>query len=117
MLKCNVKGVSNGFPLKIEVEKKEIQETDFNAEFIKNFIPKLEWGALVEAAKAFGEPDTDLPEEYNEAMAEDEEFLKKLHKVLLEIHLVDGNLVCPESGRKFPVKDGIPNMLLNEDEV
>ena len=25
--------------------------------------------------------------------------------------------VCPETGRKFPVADGIPNMLLNEDEV
>ena len=52
MLKCNVKGVTNGFPLKIEVEKSEVQETDFNADFVKNFIPKLEWGALVEAAKA-----------------------------------------------------------------
>ena len=71
MLKCNVKGVTNGFPLKIEVEKSEVQETDFNAHFVKNFIPKLEWGALVEAAKVFGEPETDLPEEYSEEMAED----------------------------------------------
>ena len=33
---------------------------------------------------------------------------------------VTGNFflqVCPETGRKFPVADGIPNMLLNEDEV
>ena len=27
-----------------------------------------------------------------------------------------GDLVCPETGRRFPVSDGIPNMLLNEDE-
>jgi len=26
-------------------------------------------------------------------------------------------LICPESGRKFPISKGIPNMLLNEDEV
>jgi hypothetical protein len=26
-------------------------------------------------------------------------------------------LVCPETGRKFPVNKGIPNMLLHEDEV
>lgn len=34
-----------------------------------------------------------------------------------QIEIVDGNLVCPESGRKFPIKNGIANMLLNEDEV
>ena len=44
-------------------------------------------------------------------------FLKKAHHVLLEIEVINGDLVCPETGRKFPVSDGIPNMLLNEDEV
>jgi multifunctional methyltransferase subunit TRM112 len=33
------------------------------------------------------------------------------------VEVVEGCLVCPESGREFPIKDGIPNMLLNEDEV
>ena len=47
----------------------------------------------------------------------DTEFLKKAHHVLLEIEVINGDLVCPESGRKFPLNDGIPNMLLNEDEV
>ena len=37
--------------------------------------------------------------------------------MLLEIEVINGDLVCPETGRKFPVSDGIPNMLLNEDEV
>lgn len=47
----------------------------------------------------------------------DEEMLKELHYLLLEFHLQDGFLVCPTSGRKFIVKDGIPNMILHEDEV
>ena len=34
-----------------------------------------------------------------------------------QIEVVEGNLVCPESGRKFPIQNGIPNMLLREDEV
>ena len=54
-----------------------------------------------------------LPDNY----ADDETFLRHLHHVLLEVELIEGNLVCPESGRKFPVSNGIPNMLLNEDEV
>ncbi|CAB0005728.1 unnamed protein product [Nesidiocoris tenuis] len=33
------------------------------------------------------------------------------------IEVVEGDLICPETGRKFPITSGIPNMLLNEDEV
>lgn len=28
---------------------------------------------------------------------------------------MEGELVCPETGRKFPVRQGVPNMLLHED--
>ena len=28
---------------------------------------------------------------------------------------MEGELECPESGRRFPVSEGIPNMLLTED--
>lgn len=33
----------------------------------------------------------------------------------MEVHLLEGELVCPETGRKFPVRQGVPNMLLHED--
>jgi len=46
-----------------------------------------------------------------------QELLEKLHHSLFEIHVVKGALVCPETGRKFPIDDGIPNMLLHEDEI
>lgn len=46
---------------------------------------------------------------------EDEEVLRKVHHALMEVHLVEGELVCPETGRKFPVRQGVPNMLLHED--
>lgn len=35
----------------------------------------------------------------------------------LQVSLQDGALICPETGRRFPVVSGIPNMLLAEDEV
>ena len=35
----------------------------------------------------------------------------------IQIEVMNGDLICPETGRKFPVTDGIPNMLANEDEV
>ncbi|KAE8077585.1 hypothetical protein FH972_016137 [Carpinus fangiana] len=39
------------------------------------------------------------------------------HHALLELHLEKGALVCPETARRFPVNQGIPNMLLLEDEI
>ena len=52
-----------------------------------------------------------------ESILEDTDLLREFHHLLFEIHVLEGHLVCPESGRKFPIKDGIPNMLLHEDEV
>lgn len=57
-----------------------------------------------------------LPVEASAASLEDEDFLRTLHHVLLEVVVEEGALVCPETGRRFPVVKCIPNMLLNEDE-
>ncbi len=43
--------------------------------------------------------------------------IANLYRVLFDIYLVEGYLVCPDTGRKFPVKDCIPNMILHEDEI
>ena len=58
-----------------------------------------------------------LPETMSDEMQKDEEFLKKLHTVLFEYEVEEGELVCPQTGRKFPISKGIPNMLLQETEV
>ena len=52
-----------------------------------------------------------LPAAVPANFGEDEGFLKALHHVLLEVEIVDGQLICPETGKRFPVKDGIPSML------
>lgn len=41
----------------------------------------------------------------------------QLHRVLVCLDVVIGSLECPETGRIFPIRDGIPNLLVNEDEV
>ncbi|KAJ7536903.1 hypothetical protein O6H91_12G087700 [Diphasiastrum complanatum] len=115
MLSCNRKGVSNGFPLGIEASKLEVKEVDFNSDFLRHIYPKIEWKAFVDAAKSLGL--NDLPEHVDDSMLEDDDFLHSFHHALLEVHLEEGALICPETGRRFPVNRGIPNMLLNEDEV
>ena len=52
-----------------------------------------------------------LPPEVPERFAQNEAFLKALHHVLLEVEIIEGQLICPETGKKFPIKEGIPSML------
>lgn len=115
MLSSNIKGVTNGFPLRIEAEKVVEKEVELNIDFLKNMFVKIEWKALVEASRTLGYAE--LPDNAEPTMLDSDEFLNRFHHALLELHLEEGALVCPETGRKFPVNKGIPNMLLHEDEV
>ncbi|XP_071504386.1 multifunctional methyltransferase subunit TRM112-like protein [Diadema setosum] len=116
MLTSHVKGVKNGYPLKIEAESTRTLEVEFNPDFVARMIPRIEWAVLYDAVSSLNMTGS-LPAQPVENYESDEEFLKEAHRAMLEIEIVEGNLVCPESGRKFPIKNGIPNMLLNEDEV
>lgn len=111
-----IKGVTKGFPLGIQARKVEVKEVDFNPEFVARMIPRIEWPALKKATTEVGHAE-DLPDEVVPNYEENVDFLKKAHHALMEIEVIEGDLICPETGRKFPVSNGIPNMLLNEDEV
>ncbi|XP_030475358.1 multifunctional methyltransferase subunit TRM112 homolog A-like [Syzygium oleosum] len=115
MLSSNIKGVTNGFPLGIVVEKVIEKPVEMNPDFLKNMFTKIEWKALVDASRSMGYAD--LPDQADSSMLDSVDFLQRFHHALLELHLEEGTLVCPETGRKFPVNKGIPNMLLHEDEV
>lgn len=117
MLTSNIiKGVTKGFPLGINATKVEVNDVDFNPDFITHVLPKLDFPALKQAATQVGFGD-DLPESLPDSAELDETLQKSLHKALLQVEVIEGELVCPETGRKFPIHNGIPNMLLNEDEV
>lgn len=94
--------------------------TDTNAqkqreiEFAKHVLPILNWSTLIQGAKALGLDS--LPLEITTDLANDEGFLQALYHVLMNVHLVRGMLKCSETGREFPVTDGIVNMMLEEDE-
>ncbi|XP_054733397.1 multifunctional methyltransferase subunit TRM112-like protein [Anastrepha obliqua] len=110
-----IKGVKDGYPLKLTIVKKDIVESEFNPTFIGRLLPRLDWLGIRLAAEIL--EISDIPPKQPANIAEDEELLKKLHHLLLEIDVLEGQLECPETGRVFPITDGIPNMLLNEDEV
>ena len=87
------------------------------SELVLNLLRKIHFGALKRAMKDLAIDTLDDVEEVTEVLKADDTFLRKIHHALFEVHVLDAFLVCPQSGRKFPIKDGIPNMLLHEDEV
>lgn len=76
MLKCNVRGVENGYPLKIEAEKIEVVEVEFDADMVRSTLSKIQWSALKSAATDLSLPHADT-NEITEDHLSDEEFLRQ----------------------------------------
>ncbi|EIN04510.1 Trm112p-domain-containing protein [Punctularia strigosozonata HHB-11173 SS5] len=115
LLACHVKGcTTNNFPLVFQdVSDVVVREADYNPDFLRGFLPRVEWQALVGAARQLN--DASLPEAPPDQL--DDDFLKKVHHVLLEIHVEEGAMVCPNCKHVYPISNGIPNMLLAEHEI
>lgn len=117
-LACNIRGVKNGYPLEIEATNVEIRDTDFDPDFIRKIMGRVDYDVLRKAVKQVG-VDIQLPArmDLDRLNNDDDEILQQLHHTLLEVHVEEGNFICPESGRRFPISKGIANMLLHADEV
>jgi len=130
-LQSNVKGTTEGYPLKIEATNLIIDESTMDSVLVSKVLNKLNYPVLVAAiADVRNTPSTqlsistilseapDIPSEPpKEGDTVDESTLKVFHFFLFDVHVLEGILHCPDTGRKFPIKDGIPNMILHEDEV
>ena len=101
MLKCNVKGIDNGYPLIIESNNTEIVTYEYNSELIKKIILKINFNALQSAANnlQITSEFTNISEVSDELLS-NESFLKYVNHLLFELHVLEGFLVCPVSGRK-----------------
>jgi len=91
---------------------------------ITRILPKVNYGALLQACEELqpqgqlqGINLPKLPAELPEGGALSDALQADLHRVLFDVHVQEGFLVCPDTGREFPVKEGIPNMILHEDEL
>ena len=103
-----IKEVKSGYPLKLCVEQMEIVATDFNKDLVVTTMKKIDYPVLQEAALACGLalPDPVANDDYSDDQ------LKVIHNALFNTEVITGSLVCPETGIKFPISDGIPNMLV-----
>ncbi|VVC39416.1 Hypothetical protein CINCED_3A011397 [Cinara cedri] len=87
----SLKNVKVGYPLRIVAKDVKISEKEFNMEFVTKMIPKLDWKVLVEAAIQIGHGNG-LPEQLVDDYEEDEDLLKKIHHILMEVSLTVSNL-------------------------
>lgn len=76
-------------------------------------IPKVVSGRLLEAATPL--LLVEVPKGRIEGFEHDEEFLRKMPHLLLEVDVSGGTLQSPESGHLFPNSGRIPNMLLSKE--
>ena len=108
-LRCGRNDVTSGYPLKIIAEAVEVHDSPCNREFITELLSSLNWAALRSAALELG-IDT-LPEALTDECAQETAFIDAVHHILMDVHVIEGQLICPESGQVFPVANGIANML------
>jgi multifunctional methyltransferase subunit TRM112 len=122
------------------------EASPFDATLVARLLPKINYPALLQAREQIKAQchaqNIDLPEllpldelnmaatagaadEGNDNIAASDDdnhsnnnhALENLHRILFDIHVQEGHLICPGTGREFAIKDGIPNMILHEDEL
>jgi len=99
----------------LEILEMEVRETEPNFDFLREQLPSLHWASVLVVAAAVGLQG--FPTTYDPALLLDQDFLRAVHNLLIDIHVKTGTLICPESGRRFPIVKGIPSMKLPESEV
>lgn len=91
------------------------EPTEFSAELTLRLLGKLDWVALRKTVGELG--IAELPEALPASPGTDVAFLRSVHDLVMDVHIVEGSLVCPNCARAYPIRKGIPNMLLRDDEL
>lgn len=112
-VQCAVKscaGSSNCFPLRYEECELVHQDVEFDPDFVKSIMAKIDWPALLSVTHDLG--NTSLPQEKPDVDSASEQLLRDLHVVLMETQIKDGKMVCRNCDHLYHIKNTIPNFLL-----
>ncbi|GAB9465769.1 hypothetical protein Gpo141_00003162 [Globisporangium polare] len=127
MLVCNVKACADtagreaglrplNFPLRMDGVV--VAETVFSKPFMLHIMKTIDYAALCETTKELSHPDVPiLPDTIPEDLTNEDELLKLIHRVIFDTNIVEGELVCNNCARSYPITHAVPNMLLEDDEM
>ncbi|RNF18887.1 multifunctional methyltransferase subunit TRM112 [Trypanosoma conorhini] len=108
------------FPLQLRDVEAEVQPCEFDSAFIRLMLARMDYGFIVEAFNAVKEQQQHLlgsarrpPETLEDVdLSEQSEDLKAIHHIVQEVAVRQGRLVCPQCQREYPIRDFIPDMVL-----
>lgn len=85
---ANIPGncTKDNFPLEFSEVEVVVRPAEENLDFLRRFLPKLHWRALVDTARALG--DETLPDEMPAEWSDEQ--LRALHHVILEVSIALG---------------------------
>ncbi|TID30954.1 hypothetical protein CANINC_000476 [Pichia inconspicua] len=112
-VRCAVKScdaAEGSFPLKFQNCKLELEEQDFDPNFIISMLERLEWSAIIKVAKDLG--NESLPAQKPENIDQNEAMLKDLHSLLMETQITEGEMVCGNCQHIYYIKNSIASFLL-----
>ncbi|KAL2828632.1 hypothetical protein BDW59DRAFT_41775 [Aspergillus cavernicola] len=113
-LTCAVKtckGSPAAFPLHFRDVELELHDVEFQPDFIRNIITRVDWEGLHKMANELNFPTIPEVKPDGEAL-QSEQLLRDLHRLLLETQVAEGRLICGNCGHEYMVKEGIANFLL-----
>jgi multifunctional methyltransferase subunit TRM112 len=122
---CFSCSTTKGYPLIIDATAVVIEESPVDRDLILATMPKLDYSALLKARSDLADADC-CKDESIPALPEvlptdlttcDDGLIADLSRIVFDVHVMEGKLICPDTKREFIVKDGIPNMIMHEDEI
>ena len=131
MLMCNKKGcTTNNFPLIVKAAQVDLYNEEsqmaYSKALMQRLLEKIDYPAFYNTAISLNWdgvnklppiPENNMSICDDPVWVENEDFLMTLHDLCCKRHITTGSLICPSCSREFPIKNGVANMLLQEDEV
>ena len=106
----------NGYPLRIGANKIDKRQDEIDDEFVKRTLKKVDLNALIIGSQDMKIiDDNSALKNLKEEDIEKKDVLNDLKTILFKSLLIEGILKCPDCGTEYPVKNGIPDMVVNDD--
>ncbi|CCI45193.1 unnamed protein product [Albugo candida] len=95
-----------------------IAETVYSKAFILHVMDSIDYKALCQATRDLSHPDVPvLMEPLPSDWRDQDLLLRRIHRVIFDVNVVEGELVCSHCERSYPITNAVPNMMLEDDEL